>query len=109
MIGNFAPRSYSSFERDSTRAEQLLLEAIESDPNSSAAHSTMGMFRRVQNRLTESRIEFERAMALGGDEDFVLPQLAWTLLFQGHPRAAMAHGENLLRLSPRDPTIWVPA
>jgi adenylate cyclase len=106
LIGNFAPRSRSSFERDSARAEQLLLEAIESDPNNSAAHSTMGMFRRVQNRLTESQIEFERAMALGGDEDFVLPQLAWTLLFQGHPVVAMAHGENLLRLSPRDPTIW---
>jgi TolB-like protein len=106
LVGNFAPRPAGSVERDSARVEKLLLEAIESEPNNSTAHSTMGQFRRVQNRLTESRIEFERAMALGGDYDFVLPQFAWTLLLQGEPEAAIAHGEKWLRLSPRDPTIW---
>ena len=106
LVGNFAPRAPGAFEQDSARVEQLLLEAIEGDPNNSTAHSTMGQFRRVQNRLTESRIEFERAMALGGDYDFVYPQLAWTLLLQGQPDAAIAHGEKWLRLSPRDPTLW---
>ena len=46
------------------RAEQLLLEALERDPNSSLAHEVMGMLRRFQNRLTESRIELETAVAL---------------------------------------------
>ena len=105
LVGNFAPRSHSSFERDSARAEQLLLEAIESDPNNSVAHSTMGQLRRVQNRLTESRIEFEAAISLGDDE-FTHEQLAWTLLFLGQPDAGLAEGERSLRLSPRNPTIW---
>src|SRR5262249_14700212 len=63
LVGNFAPRPDGSFEQDSARTEQLLLEAIDSDPNNAAAHSEMGLLRRVQNRLTESRIEFERAIS----------------------------------------------
>jgi TolB-like protein len=43
-IGNFAPRSNSSFERDSARAEQLLLEAIESDPSRPMAILRWGGF-----------------------------------------------------------------
>jgi adenylate cyclase len=106
LVGNFAPRPDSSFERDGARAEQLLLEAIESDPNNSMARSTMGQLRRVQNRLTESRIEFEDAIALGANDEFAHGQLAWTLLFLGQPGAGLAEGEKTLRLSPRDPTMW---
>jgi tetratricopeptide (TPR) repeat protein len=65
LVGNFAPRPDGSFERDSASTEQLLLEAIDSDPNDAAAHPEIGLLRRVQNRLTESRIEFERAISLG--------------------------------------------
>jgi adenylate cyclase len=106
LVGNFSPRSNSSSERDSARAEQLLLEAIESDPNNATAHSMMGQLRRVQNRLTESRIEFETAISLGANDVFTLGQLAWTLLFLGQPRAGLVQAEKILRLSPRDPSIW---
>jgi adenylate cyclase len=106
LIGNFAPRSSSSFERDSARAEQLLLEAIESDPNSAVAHSSMGMLRRVQNRLTEARIEFEAAISLNANDNFTHGQLAWTSLFLGQPLAGLLQAEKILRLSPRDPSIW---
>jgi TolB-like protein/class 3 adenylate cyclase len=106
LVGNFAPRSSSSFERDSARAEHLLLEAIEHDPNNLAAHSTMGALRRVQNRLTEARIEFETAISLGANDEFTHGQLAWTLLFLGQPRAGLLQAEKILWLSPRDPTIW---
>src|SRR5207237_4549761 len=89
LVGNFAPRSNSSFERDSARAEQLLLEAIEGDPNNPAAHSNMGLLRRVQNRLTEARIEFEAAISLSANDQYTHGQLAWTLLFLGQPRAGL--------------------
>jgi TolB-like protein len=106
LVGNFAPRSGGSFEQDSARAEQLLLEAIDSDPNNVAAHTQMGCLRRVQNRLTEARIKFERAISLGANDEFVHGQLGWTLLFLGHPDAGLTESEKNLWLSPRDPTIW---
>jgi tetratricopeptide (TPR) repeat protein len=45
-----------------TRAEQLLAEALEINPNLSVAHEAMGMLRRAQNRFAESQIEFETAI-----------------------------------------------
>jgi Tfp pilus assembly protein PilF len=106
LVGNFAPRPDGSFERDSARAEQLLLEAIDRDPNNAAAHSEMGLLRRVQNRLTEARIEFERAISLGANDEHVHGQFGWTLLLLGNPDAGLAESEKTLWLSPRDPTMW---
>jgi adenylate cyclase len=47
----------SSFDQNITRAEQLLLEALERDPKRSRAHFAMGMIRQRQGRLRDSRIE----------------------------------------------------
>jgi adenylate cyclase len=66
----------------------------------------MGLLRRVQNRLTEARIEFEVAISLGANDNYTHGQLAWTLLFLGQPRAGLVRAEKILRLSPRDPSIW---
>ena len=106
LVGNFSPRSNSSFQIDSIRVEELLREAIETDPNNTTAHSSMGQFRRLQNRLTEARIEFDAAISLGANDEFTHGQLAWTLLFLGQPGAGLAQSERTLRLSPRDPSIW---
>ena len=106
LIGNFTPRPDGSFEQDSARAERLLFEAVESDPNNAAARSTMGQLRRVQNRLAEARIEFETAIALGANDHLVHGQFAWSWLFLGEPRAGVGEGEKAVRVSPRDPTLW---
>jgi len=106
LVGNFEARSLNALQGDSARAERLLLEAIESDPNHAAARSTMGLLRRVQNRLAEARIEFETAIALGSNDEFGRGQYAWTLLLLGEPEAAIAQGEKNLRVTPRDPTLW---
>jgi adenylate cyclase len=101
----------TSFEQDAvqqdvTRVERLLFEAIESDPNQPMAYAVMGILRRMQSRLTESRIAFERAMALDPNFEWANMQLGWTLLFLGELANAIAHGEKSLRLSPRDPNIF---
>ena len=88
------------------RAERLLLEAIESDPNNPRARSTMGRLRRIQNRLAEARIEFETAIVLDPNDSFSHVQLAVTLLYLGEPAAAVPEAETALRLSPRDPQLW---
>jgi adenylate cyclase len=93
-------------QKDVARAEQLLFEAIESDSNQPMAYSILGVLRRMQSRLTESRIAFERAVTLDPNFEWANFQLGWTLLFLGGPDDAMVRGEKSLRLSPRDPNIF---
>ncbi len=108
LVGNYDSGWGRSLQQASARAEQLLLEAIESDPHRPLARSSMGFLLRVQNRLIESRIEFETAIALGANDEWAPAQLGWTLLLLGHPQAAIIEGEKSLRLSPRDPNVWGP-
>jgi adenylate cyclase len=89
------------------RAEQLLVEAIERDPNSSWAHETMGWVRQSQkNRLREAQIELETALALNHNNLGAVRALGWALANLGEPEACIAQGEKSLRLSPRDPKMW---
>ena len=93
-------------QQDVARAERLLFEAIESDPNQPMAYAVMGFLRRMQGRLTESRLAFEKAITLDPNFEWANLQLGWTLLFLGETGDAIAHGEKSLRLSPRDPNIF---
>jgi len=91
--------------QDSARAEAFLLEALESDTNSSAAHYAMAGVRRVQNRLAESRIENEVAIALDPNHARAIFQLGQTLMYLGQPQAAIPYVETALRLSPHDSNV----
>jgi tetratricopeptide (TPR) repeat protein len=93
-------------QRDIARGEQLLSEAIASDPNAPMAYAVLGLLRRTQGRLTESRIAFEKAITLDPNFEWANIQLGFTLLFLGEPGNAIAQGEKSLRLSPRDPNIF---
>jgi adenylate cyclase len=94
-------------QQDIARAERLLVEAIESDPNRPMAYAIMGFLRRYpQGRLTESRIALEKAITLDPNFEWANMQLGWTLLALGRPGDAIDRGEKSLRLSPRDPNIF---
>jgi adenylate cyclase len=95
----------SSVQQDQARAELLLLEAVERDPNRSMAHFALGILRRFQNRLTESRIEHEAAIALDHNNARAFHQLGLTMMFLGQPEAAIAHIEKAIRLNPHDANI----
>jgi tetratricopeptide (TPR) repeat protein len=90
-------------EEDKSRAEHLLLEALERDANRSMAHYAMAMRRRVQNRLAEPQIEFETAIALDRNNARAFYQLGNTLLYIGLPEAGIPHIEKAIRLNPYDP------
>ncbi len=62
-------------QRDLTRAEELLSEAIASDPNEPMAYAVMGFLRRLQARLPESRIALEKALALDPNFEWANMQL----------------------------------
>jgi TolB-like protein/class 3 adenylate cyclase/Flp pilus assembly protein TadD len=107
LLAKVSNESHRSAPQDVARAEQLLLETLEHDPDRSAAHEAMGLLRRIQGgRLSESRMEHETALALDPNNLLAVRQLGWTLLHLGEPDAAIAQGEKALRLSPRDPGIW---
>jgi tetratricopeptide (TPR) repeat protein len=97
----------SSAPQDIAHAEQLLLEAIEREPNRSMAHQGMGFLRRNQkDRLQEAQIELETAVALDPNNLDAVGQLGWNSVNTGDPDACIVQAEKRLRLSPHDPFIW---
>src|SRR5262249_25710268 len=57
---NSASFQEEAAQKDVARAERLLSEAIESDSTSSMAYSIIGLLRRLQSRLAESRVALDR-------------------------------------------------
>jgi adenylate cyclase len=96
----------ASPEQDEKRADQLLDEVLDTDPNRQMAHAVRGQLRRLQNRVPESRIELEAAITLDPNYAYAHNQLGWTLMHLGEPIRAIAQAEMTIRLNPRDPTIW---
>lgn len=95
----------SSPQRDQVSAEQLLLQVLARDQNRSSARHAMGVLRRSQNRLTESRIELETAIALDHNDAIAFFQLGVTLMYLGRPEVAISYIEKSIRLNPRDPNL----
>jgi len=95
----------NSVERDELRAEQLLLEALDRDASTSDAHEMMGLLRRFQNRLAESRIELKTAVSLDRNDASAFRNLGLTLMYLGQPEAAISQIERGIRLSPIDHLI----
>jgi adenylate cyclase len=101
LVLNFS----NSREQDIARADHALSEALERDLNRSMAHFAMGVLRRVQNRLSDSKIELERAIALDRNNARALQQLGVTLICLGEPEDAIPQVERAIRLNPYDPNI----
>jgi adenylate cyclase len=95
----------SSYHLNITRAEQLVFEALERDPKRSRAHFAMGLIRRRQGRLRDSKIELEAAIALDPNQASGHRQLGVTLMLLGQPEAAIPQLDKSTRLSPYDPWI----
>jgi TolB-like protein/class 3 adenylate cyclase/Tfp pilus assembly protein PilF len=94
-----------SVEQDQARAEQLIEEGLERDPNHAMAHYAKGLLRRVQNRLAEAQIEFEMVIALDRNHARAIFQLGQILRYLGQPEAAIPYYQKAIRLNPRDQNI----
>jgi TolB-like protein/DNA-binding winged helix-turn-helix (wHTH) protein/Tfp pilus assembly protein PilF len=105
LLGNISSGWSSSAQQDKARAEQLLLEALEQDTNRSMAHVAMGILRRLQARLSESKMEFETAIALDRNNARAIFQLGQTMMWLGQPEAGIPLLERAIRLNPHDPTL----
>jgi TolB-like protein/DNA-binding winged helix-turn-helix (wHTH) protein/Tfp pilus assembly protein PilF len=91
--------------QERARAERLLVEVTEQDPQNSRAHEVLGMLRRIQNRLEESLTEYETAIALDQNDANAFLGLGETLTYLGRPAEAIPSIERAVRLDPRDPNI----
>ena len=103
LVSNIADGWSERLHEDRKRAEELLLDAVERDPNRSMAHYAMAMLRRSQSRLAESRMEFEAAITLDRNNARAYYNLGHTLALLGQPEAALPHIEKAIRLNPHDP------
>ena len=106
LVADVAGGHSSSIESDKARAEHLVHDALERDPNQSSAHAVMGLLHRLKGQWTESQIELETAIALDQNSVFAITQLARTLMMQRKPKAAIPHLERALRLDPRAPSVF---
>ena len=102
---NVADGTTETPKEDEARTEKLLADALQRDPNRAQIHVTMALLRRLQNRLAESRIEWERAIALDPNNPVAYGQLGVTLIYLGDPAAAIPLEQKRLRLNPNDPNI----
>jgi TolB-like protein/class 3 adenylate cyclase/Tfp pilus assembly protein PilF len=90
---------------DEAQAEKLFDELLARDPNRSQLHAMIALLRRLQNRLPESRIEYERAIDLDPNNAAAYGQLGTTMIYLGDPAAAIPLEEKRIRLNPSDPNI----
>jgi adenylate cyclase len=105
LTGKISSGWSSSQQQDLARAEQLLLEALERDPSRSMAHLAMGVVRRVQVRLSESKMEFEEAIAHDRSNARAFFELGQAMMWLGQPEAGIPYVEKAIRLNPRDRTL----
>jgi adenylate cyclase len=61
--------------------------------------------RREQNRLSDSKIELEAAVAFDRNNARAFQQLGLTLMWLGEPETAIPQIEKAIRLNPYDPNI----
>ena len=92
-------------ENDEAAAEKLLSELLSRNPNRAQLHDTTALLRRYQNRLPESRIEWERAIQLDPNDAIAYGQLGVTLIYLGDPASAISLEEKRIHLNPDDPNI----
>jgi TolB-like protein/Tfp pilus assembly protein PilF len=103
LIANVADGLSPAVRPDVAHAEALLLEVLQVDRDTAFPHLILGILRRLQGRLQESRVELEMATDLAPHSPMAASQIGFTLALLGQPEAALPHMERSVRLAPHDP------
>jgi TolB-like protein/class 3 adenylate cyclase/Tfp pilus assembly protein PilF len=105
LVGIVGDGLSKDIQGDLARAEQLLGEVLEREPNRSLAHAVMGHQRRVLGRMAEAQAELEAAIALDRNDAWAIRALGQTFLGSGQPEAAIPYFEKAIKLNPREPFV----
>jgi TolB-like protein/Tfp pilus assembly protein PilF len=89
---------------DMARAEELVARALAAAPSNPLVHSAKGQVLRMQGRWEEAVPEYEMAIA-SNPNTLAVAALGHCKLATGPLDEAIAHMDQAIRLSPRDPRI----
>jgi adenylate cyclase len=92
---------------DIARAEGLVGQALAASPRSPLAHMAKGQVLRAQRRFAEAIPEYETAIASNRNWVSTLHALAQCKLYAGSIEETIPLEEQAIRLSPRDPDIYL--
>ncbi len=110
---HFNEVSYGTIDT-SKRAERLDhglkigAKAIALDNNDAMAHIALGRLHVLKGDYTAAIAELERARDLNPNSAAVFIALSSAEAFTGNANEGIRHGQQALRLSPRDPLRWGP-
>jgi len=92
---------------DIRRAEELVSRALTIDPNAYAAHHAKALVLLTQKRFEEAIVEAERSLALNPSFVNAYTDLCLASSYLGRPQKAVEYADKAMRLSPRDPRLYV--
>ncbi len=109
LAGVLAVRSLDELsptpDEDLKRAEQLVNDALESDPNNPVPHIVKGQVLRARGRCPEAIPEYEAGIALDRSRAPAYAHLGWCRFLTGDVDAALSNLQQAIRLSPHEPGI----
>jgi adenylate cyclase len=94
-------------EADIRRADELVSRALTIDPNAYAAHHAKALVLLTQKRFEEAIVEAERCLALSPSFVSAYGDLSIASSYLGRPQKAIEYADKAMRLSPRDPLLYV--
>ena len=94
-------------ESDVRRADELVSTALATDPNAYAAHFAKAEVLIAEKRFDEAIVEAERSLALNPSFVSAYGGLGLISIFLGRPERAVEYADKAMRLSPRDPLLYV--
>lgn len=96
-----------SADSDIARVEALVDMALAAFPNNALIHYAKAQMLRAQSRLEEAIPEYETVIALNRNSVPAIAVLGYCKLLTGSIEETIAAQERAIRLSPRDPRIWL--
>jgi tetratricopeptide (TPR) repeat protein len=94
-------------EADIARAAALAEQALAAAPGSALSHYAKGTVLRAQNRCEQALPEYETVLALNRNWVFAISAVAQCKLAAGAIDEVIPLHEQAIRISPRDPAIFV--
>jgi adenylate cyclase len=96
-----------SEDADIKRAEELAARAVAASPRSALAHQAKANLLRLQRRCKEAIPEYEIVLAVNHNWGDAIGSIGRCKIYTGLIEEGIAAQQQAIRLSPRDPQIWI--
>ena len=107
LAGRVLEQMTDSAGSDIARAEMLADRALAMFPSRPFAHYAKGQVLRAQQRFEEAILEYETVLAFNRNWVHAIAALGFCKFVTGSFEEAIPAQERAIRLSPRDPQIWL--